>query len=266
MKVSILGFIIGIMLLSCSKKITSPSFIQFKRANDSLYVITKNTLDCPLYIKVINRKNQSFFNKQLEAKEEKVILSYSRNETDTLSILKTYQFKGYYGNLLTTEYDTLYNYSYPFINGYQSRIIQGYDGNFSHSGRFSSKTLDFDMKIGDTIVAARDGIVIKTVVKHKKQGTTEKYKDYGNYIMIYHDDNTFSQYVHLKQYGNLVNVGDKVKKDQPIALSGFTGYTTIPHLHFGVYITTENGLQSVPITLDSIPAKTLKRGDIVIKK
>jgi len=265
MKGRSLGFIFGILLLSCSKKITSPSFIQFKQVNDSLYVISKNTLDCPLYIKVINRNNQSSFNKQLKAKEEKVILSYSSTETDTLSILKTYEFKGYYGNLLITKYDTLYNYSYPFTNGYQSKIIQGYDGNFSHSGRFSAKTLDFDMNIGDTIVAAREGTVIKTMVKHNKQGTTEKFIEYGNYIMIYHDDNTFSQYVHLKQFGNLVNLGDRVQKDQPIALSGFTGYTTIPHLHFGVYVPTENGLKSVPIIVDSIPASKLKRGDVVIK-
>ena len=84
--------------------------------------------------------------------------------------------------------------------------------------------------------------------------------------MLYHeDDNTFSQYVHLKQYGNLVDVGDTIEANQPIALSGFTGWTTIPHLHFGVYQPTETGLESIQIIIDSMPAKSLKRGNIVTK-
>ncbi|MBT8244206.1 MAG: M23 family metallopeptidase [Winogradskyella sp.] len=84
--------------------------------------------------------------------------------------------------------------------------------------------------------------------------------------MIYYKDNTFSQYVHLKQYGSLVKIGDSIKANQYIALSGFTGWTTIPHLHFGVYKPTENGLESIPILLDSIRAKELKRGNIITKK
>jgi murein DD-endopeptidase MepM/ murein hydrolase activator NlpD len=84
--------------------------------------------------------------------------------------------------------------------------------------------------------------------------------------MIYHADNTFSQYVHLKQFGNFVKIGDSVRANQPIALSGFTGMTTLPHLHFGVYKSTKNGLESISVILDSIPANTLKRGNIITKK
>ena len=116
------------------------------------------------------------------------------------------------------------------------------------------------MKVGDTIVATADGVVVRTVTKHNKQGVTEKYKEYGNYIMLYHKNNTFSQYVHLKQNGALVKVGDSVKVNQPIGISGFTGWTTIPHLHFGVYKPAINGLQSIEVILDSIDARKLKRG------
>ena len=162
--------------------------------------------------------------------------------------------------------DTNQMYTLPFQKGYESLVIQGYDGDFSHKGSFSAKCLDFEMAVGDTIVATRDGIVVKVSIKHNKQGTTEDYRDYGNYIMLYHPDNTFSQYVHLKQYGNLVEVGDSVKAKQPIGLSGFTGLTTVPHLHFGVYKPTATGLASIPVILDSIPGKQLKRGDILTKK
>lgn len=254
-----------LLILGCSKNINKPSFIDFKVDKDSIYIISKNKFYCPLYVKAINRKSKTEVFRQLEAKEEAIILSYSNTEVDSNSILKKYKFLGYYGRYPFQSYDTNHAYELPFQKGYKSSIIQGYDGDFSHNGSFSAKTLDFDMKVGDTIVASRDGIVVKVSVEHNKQGVTEDFKDYGNYIMIYHQDNTFSQYVHLKQNGNLVKVGDLVKVNQPIAVSGFTGWTTIPHLHFGVYKPTDKGLASIPIFIDTLEAKNLKRGDILIK-
>ncbi|MFD1064200.1 M23 family metallopeptidase [Winogradskyella litorisediminis] len=254
-----------LVVFGCSKQLTAPSFIQFKVENDSLFVISKNDLASPLYIKIIENKTEDTLIKQLEPKEQYTLFKYTTEETDSNSVLKKYQFKGYYGRYPFTEYDTNFIYTFPFQKGYTSKIIQGYDGSFSHKGTFSSKCIDFDMKVGDTIVAARDGIVINVVTKHNKQGVTEDFKNYGNYVMLYHEDNTFSQYVHLKQYGSLVKIGDSVKANQPIALSGFTGWTTIPHLHFGVYKPAENGLVSIPIILDSISGKSLKRRQIIKK-
>ncbi|SHH41726.1 M23 family metallopeptidase [Winogradskyella jejuensis] len=254
------------LVVGCSKKLTAPRFIKFKVENDSLLVISKNHLVSPMYVKVINRETDETLFKQLEPKEEEQIFGYRLTETDSNSVLKKYRFLAYYGKYPFTEYDTNYVYTLPFQKGYESKIIQGYDGDFSHKGAFSSKCIDFDMAIGDTIVAARDGVVVNVVAKHNKQGVTEDFKNYGNYVMLYHEDNTFSQYVHLKQNGNLVKIGDSVKANQPIALSGFTGWTTVPHLHFGVYKPTADGLVSIPVILDSIPAKTLKRGLIISKK
>ena len=50
------------------------------------------------------------------------------------------------------------------------------------------------MKVGDTVVAARDGLVVKIMIDKYKQDTTKKYRNDGNHIMVYHQDNTFSQY------------------------------------------------------------------------
>jgi len=44
----------------------------------------------------------------------------------------------------------------------------------------------------------------------------------------------FSQYLHLKPNSALVREGDLVRRGQPLALSGDTGYSTRPHLHFQV--------------------------------
>jgi len=46
------------LILGCSKKISKPSFIDFKVDKDSIYVISKNKLYCPLYVKAINRKSK----------------------------------------------------------------------------------------------------------------------------------------------------------------------------------------------------------------
>ncbi|WP_277619852.1 M23 family metallopeptidase [Chryseobacterium angstadtii] len=51
-----------------------------------------------------------------------------------------------------------------------------------------------------------------------------------------HPDGTFAQYYHLKQNGVKVNIGDQVKKGDVIGLSGNTGWSKGPHLHFVCYI------------------------------
>lgn len=258
-------FILVLSFLSCAKPIIKPNFIQFNVKNDSIYVISKNKYPFPLAMKTTDIKTQIEKFTQLKSQSDSILFVFSTKSTDTAKILKKFSFIGYYGDLTLTSYDSTYNYTFPFVKNYQSKIIQAYDGDFSHFGDFSAKTLDFEMAVGDTIVASRAGVISIISVEHNKQGATNAYRKYGNYMILYHEDNTFSQYVHLKQYGNLVEVGDTVKTNQPIALSGFTGWTTVPHLHFGVYKTTNTGLKSIPIRIDSIPAETLKKGDIITK-
>jgi murein DD-endopeptidase MepM/ murein hydrolase activator NlpD len=54
-----------------------------------------------------------------------------------------------------------------------------------------------------------------------------------------------SVYVHLKGHSQTVQIGDFVKKGQIIALSGNTGYTTGPHLHFAIQTNTQQGVRSI---------------------
>lgn len=56
----------------------------------------------------------------------------------------------------------------------------------------------------------------------------------GNYIIIKHSYNYLTKYMHLNKV--LVQKGQKVKKGDIIALSGNTGYSTGPHIHFEVWI------------------------------
>lgn len=247
-------FVLLGILSSCSKNYVKPSYISFEYKNDSIYVKSKNHFHCPVFNTIKNTENNSIKYVQFLPLEIKDILKFHIEEETEKTILKKIRFTKHYGYYEETKqaYDTIYNYSLPYLKGKKFKIIQGYNGSFSHNNTVSRYTLDFNTQIGDTITASREGIVIKTIMNHNKQGTTYKFRPYANYIVVYHSDNTFAQYVHLKQNSNFIKVGDTVTTNQPIALSGFTGLTTEPHLHFGVFKSNKKGIYSVPILLNSL--------------
>ncbi|HAO46809.1 MAG TPA: M23 family metallopeptidase [Ferruginibacter sp.] len=128
--------------------------------------------------------------------------------------------------------DSSYIYHLPYEPGKTHLLVQGYFSHYTHRNRAA---LDFKMKRGTKVCAVRDGVVIRVKEDGKKGGGNIKYRPYGNLIVIQHDDNTRSGYWHLKYNGVLVNVGDTVKQGQVVGLSGKTGYTYFPHLHFIVW-------------------------------
>ena len=128
--------------------------------------------------------------------------------------------------------DSSYVYSLPFEKGRSFLIVQGYFGVFSHKERAA---LDFKMKRGTKICAAREGVVVRIKEDSDRGGMNKKYRADGNNIVIQHPDGSRAGYWHLQKDGALVNVGDTVKKGQVIALSGKTGYASTPHLHFLVW-------------------------------
>ena len=183
-------FVFILLIVSCSKKIVVPSFIKFQTENDTIIVSAKNKLYAPVFINITDNQTNKIERLNIEPLHEKIILKFDRSIMDSTKIVKRFSFNGKYGRFPFKNYDSLFSYTLPFKKGYKTSIIQGYNGSFSHKGDFSAKCIDFDMKVGDTIVATADGVVVRTVTKHNKQGVTEKYKEYGNYIMLYHKNNT----------------------------------------------------------------------------
>jgi len=137
----------------------------------------------------------------------------------------------------------------PIKKNREVRIMQGYNGSFSHQKLTSRYALDFDMKEGDTIYAADAGRVVGVVKDYKYGGADVMWTPYANFITVFNNKaNWFTQYVHLQQSGSLVKVGDSLNVGDPVGIVGMTGYTTKEHLHFNVFKTTNksNGVESIP--------------------
>jgi len=142
-------------------------------------------------------------------------------------------------------------YRLPYETGKSYYVLQGYGARMSHTGP-EQYTVDFNMREGTPVHAARGGIVARTEGSHSKGCWRSGCGKYANYIVILHDDWTTGEYYHLQKHGVLVEVGDRVVAGQQIGLSGNTGNTTMPHLHFGVYRATPWGkFQSIPIQFNS---------------
>lgn len=152
---------------------------------------------------------------------------------------------------LHAEHDDSYVYRLPYASGTSYRVLQGYGSRFSHTG-LEEFAVDFNMPEGTPVHAARGGIVARTEESHSIGCWEDGCGRYANYIVILHDDGTTGEYYHLQKDGALVNVGDRVEAGHKIGLSGNTGHTTMPHLHFAVYRAAAWGTtQSIPVRFES---------------
>lgn len=104
------------------------------------------------------------------------------------------------------------------------RITSGFGSRTSPTEGASSnhQGIDIGAASGSDIIAAADGTVTISTYSYSA----------GNYIMLNHGGGVSTVYMHCSKL--LVSAGAKVKKGQVIAKVGSTGYSTGPHLHFGV--------------------------------
>ncbi len=116
----------------------------------------------------------------------------------------------------------------PFDTCKEILVTQGFKTQFSHRGQHA---VDWGLDTGSTVTAALDGTVAK-IKSDMAQGSKRPYT--GNYVIIRHGTGLYSRYLHLKKDSVLVKPGQIVKTGEPLALSGNTGNSWSPHLHFDV--------------------------------
>jgi murein DD-endopeptidase MepM/ murein hydrolase activator NlpD len=134
-----------------------------------------------------------------------------------------------------------YRYPYPWRGG-PFRVSQGAEGQYSHFGPRNRYAIDIAMPEGTPIIAARGGMVVKTENGQTGRGTDPS----GNFVRVLHDDGTMGVYLHLQKGSVSVREGQRVGVGSPLALSGNTGNSSGPHLHFVVQRNTGMGLVSIP--------------------
>ena len=156
----------------------------------------------------------------------------------------------------------------PLLCNTSASIVQGPGGSFSHNTAQSKDAYDFDIPNNTQLVSSDEGTV--TFVRGDVLPGNACYNGGGqgcantvNYVVVAHADGTDTLYLHINK--SLVANGQKVKRGDPIALSGGTGWSTGPHAHVqrqqrcGIWI-----CNSMP--LDFLEADVPKTGARVTSK
>ncbi|GHC68998.1 M23 family metallopeptidase [Streptomyces cinnamoneus] len=133
------------------------------------------------------------------------------------------------------------------VEGYQVGQPFGISGKMwaaKHSGQ------DLVVGTGTSVKAVHGGTVVKAGPNGGGDGPA-----YGNAIVIKHSDNTYSQYAHLSQVK--VSIGQTVTTGQLIGLSGSTGNSSGPHLHFEIRTTPNYGTAVEPVAFLKAHGETL---------
>ena len=121
-------------------------------------------------------------------------------------------------------------FNQPFIYPLLNIKDVGPFGNIRKSGKITLQHLgvDLEAEIGNPVFAINDGIV----------RFSQELTNYGKTIIIDHGLGIFSLYLHLDEFK--VSEGKEVKRGDIIALSGNSGYSIEPYLHFSIKINGES--------------------------
>ncbi|OGG86740.1 hypothetical protein A3B87_01430 [Candidatus Kuenenbacteria bacterium RIFCSPHIGHO2_02_FULL_39_13] len=122
--------------------------------------------------------------------------------------------------------------TYPFIEK-SVGIYNGWYYKVDGSGHYG---IDYQLNEVD-VVSSADGVV-ETVVDNMSNNFNQQNispsDKYGNRVIVSHSNGYKTLYGHLKTGTILVRVGDSVIRGQKLAISGNTGWSNAPHLHFEV--------------------------------
>ena len=102
-------------------------------------------------------------------------------------------------------------------------------------------------------------IAVGDVVMKERFRAKPEFLEYRrtNFVIVLHDDGTLGEYMHLAPSGVRVTIGQRVDRGDELALSGNTGFSSTPHLHFQVMTAARDGISalSFPFQLSLSPKR-----------
>ncbi|HEX2189361.1 MAG TPA: M23 family metallopeptidase [Longimicrobiaceae bacterium] len=146
-------------------------------------------------------------------------------------------------------------YVLPYPVGQAYRVIQGNctaaPGASHAAGSAFPLAYDFDMAVGTAVTASRGGVVV-AVEERFTDGNRVPGEE--NLVHVRHSDGSIGRYYHLTQGGALVETGAAVQAGDPLGLSGDTGNSRGPHLHFDVAECPQVGCRTRAVTFRNTAA------------
>ncbi len=158
----------------------------------------------------------------------------------------------------------------PFMGKWY--VSQGYSGEHTHKGDWAY-ALDFIINddegkqytnlgdkatdyycFGKPVTAPADGFIamLEDGIDDNAIGDINLNKNWGNTIVIKHSDYLFTKLSHLKKDSIKVKVGEFVRHGQVVALTGNSGRSPYPHLHFQVQAYPYIGSKTVKYPLANL--------------
>jgi murein DD-endopeptidase MepM/ murein hydrolase activator NlpD len=172
-----------------------------------------------------------------------VVLTTSQIQDPRLAYHRELGFHARFGDPAARP--TAYAYRLPYRAGKTFAVLQGFHGAFSNRGS-NEYAIDFDCPVATPVLATRPGVVVVTNAAAQGSGTTSDYLEYRrtNFVLVLHDDGTLGEYMHLSPSGVEVHPGQRIERGDELALSGNTGFSSTPHLHFQVMTAGEDGVSA----------------------
>lgn len=196
-----------------------------EKLSDKKFLLDKNKKDKDYLLKITKNKEKNF--KTLLSNQRKEKEEFEKELFDLESKLKFVLDK----NSVPKKQVGLFSWPTPKKSNRISQFFGYTDFHSKYATQKRHNGIDLATPTGTEIYSVMSGTV-------KDTGDATKIcrkKQYGKWIAVDHGNGLTSMYAHMSLIS--VKKGDRISRGQKIGLSGNTGYSFGPHLHFAVYYT-----------------------------